>query len=92
MYAVVVTVKIEPDQADASRTVLENEVVPRVAQAPGFSSGYWTSADDQTNGLSMVLFDTKDNAEAAANMARSMPVPPGVTLDRIEVREVVAQA
>lgn len=92
MYAIVVAVKIEPDQADASRTVLENEVVPRVSQAPGFSSGYWTVADDQTNGLSMVLFDTKDNAEAAAKMARSMPTPPGVTIDRVEVREVVAQA
>ena len=91
MHAVVVAVKIEPDQADASRTVLENEVVRRVSQAPGFSSGYWTAANDQTNGLSMVLFDTKNNAEAAANMARSMPLPPEVTTDRIEVRGVVAQ-
>jgi hypothetical protein len=40
----------------------------------------------------MVLFDTKDNAEAAANMARNMPLPPGVTIDRVEIREVVAQA
>jgi hypothetical protein len=92
MHAVVVAVQIEPDQADASRTVLQNEVVPRVAQSPGFSSGYWTAADDQTNGLSMVMFDTKENAEAAADMARSTPLPPGVTMDRIEVREVVAQA
>lgn len=92
MHAVVVTVRIEPEQAEASRTVLENEIVPRVSQAPGFSSGYWTAADDQTSGLSMVLFDTKDNAEAAAEMARNMPFPPGVTMDRVEVREVVAHA
>jgi hypothetical protein len=92
MHAVVVAVKIDPEQSDASRTVLKNEVVPRVSQAPGFSSGYWTAADDQTNGLSMVLFDTKDNAQAAANMVSTMPLAPGVTIDSVEVREVVAQA
>jgi len=49
-------------------------------------------ADDQQRGMSLVVFSTKDNAEQAAGMVRSAPPPPGVTLNNVEVREVVAEA
>jgi hypothetical protein len=40
----------------------------------------------------MVVFKTKPDAENAAKMARSNPMPPGVTLNAVEVREVIAEA
>jgi hypothetical protein len=92
MHVVVVTVSIEPGQVEASRAALREQVVPRVAGSPGFSGGYWTAGSDETVGLSFVLYDSEENAQAGADMARNFPTPPGVTIQTVEVREVVAQA
>ena len=91
MHAVVVRVAIgDREQAEPA---LRNEVVPRVSQAPGFKAGYWTASDEggQTNGISMVIFDSEENARAAADRVRE-GTPPSVTIDSVEVREVVASA
>ncbi len=91
MHAVVVRVKV----SDVERTlpVLENEVVPSVSQAPGFKAGYWTRSGEagDTTGLSMIVFDSEENARAAADRVRSN-MPETVTLESVEVREVVASA
>ena len=91
MYAVVVRVKVK--DVEQAQQVLESEVVPQVSAAPGFQAGYWTRSGDgsDTNGLSMVVFDSENNARAAADRVRGM-VPETVTLDSVEVREVVASA
>jgi hypothetical protein len=63
-------------------------IVPRASQASGFIAGYWTRADDRTNGLSMLVFESEDNARAAADMIREGAVrPEGVTLESVDVRE-----
>jgi hypothetical protein len=64
-------------------------VVPRVRGAKGFVKGFWTSSADRTGGLSMLVFQTEEDAQNAANMVRSNPPPPGVALGSVEVREVV---
>jgi hypothetical protein len=92
MYAVVVNVNIAPGQFEASRKALHEQVVPRVKQAPGFVKGYWTVRDDSTQGTSMAIFRTKQDAENAMTMTRNAPPPPGVTVNSVEVREVVAEA
>jgi hypothetical protein len=92
VYAVVVRVAIEPGKADEAQAILKDQVVPRVAASPGFSTAYWTQGASRTDGLSMGVFDTEENAEAAAEMARNMPTPPGVTMQSVEVRTVVAHA
>jgi hypothetical protein len=89
MYAVVVRVKI--NTPEGAREMLTGRVVPQVSAAPGFQSGYWTWDDGETNGLSMAIFDSKDNASAAADRVAGM-VPDAVSLDGVEVREVVASA
>lgn len=89
MYAVVVRVTIS--NADPAREVLTTQVVPRVAAAPGFQAGYWTSDEGQTNGLSMVIFDSEENARAAADRVPQM-VTGDVSLDSVDVREVIASA
>ena len=89
MHAVVVRVSIS-DREAAERT-LNEEVVPRVSQAPGFQAGYWTWKDN--TGLSMVIFDSEEAATQAADQVRAMMQDrPAVSLINEEVREVVAKA
>lgn len=85
MHAVVVEVSIA--DPDASAEVLREQIVPRVKESPGFVAGYWTRKDN--TGLSMVVFESEDQANAMSEQVRSM-LPEGVTGQRIEVREVVA--
>jgi heme-degrading monooxygenase HmoA len=87
MHAVVVNVTIT--DPEASEVVLREQVVPRVSQAPGFVAGYWTRKGN--GGLSMSVWESEDAANTASEMVRSV-APEGVTVDSVEVREVVASA
>ena len=87
MHAVVVTVTISDHEVAESH--LRENVVPGVSQAPGFVAGYWTRKDD--SGVAMVLFESEDAAQVMSERVPSM-VPDVVTLEDIEVREVVAHA
>ena len=87
MHAVVVRVTVS--DREAAERELREKVVPRVSQAPGFVTGYWTRKDD--TGLSMILFESEDAAARASEMIPT-GVPEGVTVESVEVREVVAQA
>jgi stage III sporulation protein SpoIIIAA len=60
-----------------------------VSQVPGFVAGYWTRKGNE--GLSMVVFDSEAAANGMSERVRSM-APEGVTIEDIEVREVVAHA
>ena len=88
MHAVLTRVTVNDREAATSQ--LRENVVPGVSQAPGFVAGYWTRGDDGT-GMSMVIFESE---EAATNMSERVPsmVPDAVTLENVEVREVVANA
>jgi hypothetical protein len=91
MHAVVVRVKV--GDVERAEQMLQSEVVPRVSAAPGFKAGYWTRGSDggETDGLSMAVFDSEDNARADADRVRGM-APETVTVESVEVREVVASA
>lgn len=86
MHAVVVRVEIagEPDN-----TVLRERIVPRVKEMSGFVAGYWTRKGNE--GLSMVVFDSEENARAASDGVPSL-LPDSVTLKDNDVREVAASA
>lgn len=87
MHAVVVRVTVTNPVGAEQR--LQEEVVPRASSAPGFQAGYWTR--DGQRGLSMLIFDTEENARSAADQIPTA-VPEGVTFEDVEVREVVASA
>lgn len=87
MHAVVVKVTIK--DVEPSLSDLRDKVVPQVAQAPGFVAGYWTRSGN--SGLSMMVFDSEDAATAVSERIPST-VPETVTLEDVEVREVVAHA
>ena len=89
MHAVVVKVTIGDREAAQQR--LDQDVVPQVSQAPGFQAGYWTWKDN--TGLSMIILDSEDAANQAAERVREMVGRiDAVSLDGVEVREVVAHA
>ena len=87
MHAVVVRVTI--NDFEPAVAALREQVIPRVTQVPGFVAGYWTREGDE--GLSMIVFESEGAAQQAAER---IPVvtPDAVTLDSVEVREVVANA
>jgi hypothetical protein len=87
MHALVVRVTV--NNLEGAQQRLQDEVVPRAASAPGFQVGYWTR--EGNSGLSMVVFDSEENARAAAERVPAT-VPDDVTLDGVEVREIVASA
>jgi hypothetical protein len=91
MHAVVVRVSI--GDAEIAEKGLREKVVPGVSSAPGFVAGYWTRSDDGSNGLSILVFESMEAAQAAADRFRAGSIlPETVTVSRIEVREVVATA
>jgi hypothetical protein len=94
MHALVTRVTIH--NADRTREVLTSQVVPQVSRAPGFKTGYWTWQTDggALNGLAMMMFDSEENARAAGDRISAVATDASddVTLDSVEVREVVASA
>jgi hypothetical protein len=93
MHAVVVEVDVGGVERDVGLKNVREQIVPRVKQAPGFQSGWWLAPDQAGKGMSVVLFDSEEHARAAAEMVPVGSNPqPGVTVERAEVREVVASA
>jgi hypothetical protein len=89
MHAVVVRVTV--NDVETAQKMLEEQVVPRVKQSPGFVAGHWTRSEG--GGLSMLVFDSEETAQQAADAVKTnMPPGDAVTLDNVEVREVVASA
>jgi hypothetical protein len=94
MHALVVRVDIH--NRDRTREVLNSQVVPQASGAPGFKTGYWTwsTGGGELNGLAMIIFDSEEHARAVGERIRAIATdaPDDVTLDSVEVREVVASA
>jgi hypothetical protein len=86
MHAVFVTATIQ--DYEKAREELHARVIPTVSQAPGFVTGYWLAPQDG-RGNSVIVFDSEDAAQAAADR---LEPPSEVTLDSVEVREVAGHA
>ena len=93
MYAVVGTVDIEAGRGDEAEKLLNEFTIPGVKAQPGFVRGVWMRSSDQSNGRGIMLFDTEENATAAAAAAKQGP-PPGapVSIRSVEMFEVVGEA
>jgi hypothetical protein len=85
VHAVAVSLTIT--DPEAAERALREQLVPRVSQAPGLVAGYWTTRGNDA--LSLFVFESEEAAKRMSAQAEA-GVPDGVTLDRIEVREVVA--
>lgn len=82
------------DDYDLANQSVRDGVLPRLAQLPGFESGIWCGDRDTARGFSVLLFDSRQPAEAMADRLRTgqTPPPPGVRFETTEVYEVVVQA
>jgi hypothetical protein len=87
MHAVVARSTIH--EYDKATSFLREQAIPRIRQAPGFVSAQWVRLDE-TTGSSMLTFETEEAARAAAEQIRANP-PGGdaITINSIEVGEVV---
>ncbi len=86
MYAVVTRSTVS-DFEQAGK-LLQEEVLPRIRQAPGFVTAYWVKLEGN-NGTAMMLFESEDAARAWADQINP---PAVVTLTSKEVGEVLSHA
>jgi hypothetical protein len=87
MHAVVARSTIH--EYEQATSFLREQAIPRIRQAPGFVSAQWVRLDE-TTGTSMLTFETEEAARAAAEQIRANP-PGGdaITINSIEIGEVV---
>jgi hypothetical protein len=91
MHAVLVRVNIRDNEL--GEKLLKEQIVPRVSSAPGFVTGHWTRSDDASNGVSLIVFESEENARAMADGLQAGGIPDdAVDVESVEVREVVANA
>jgi hypothetical protein len=88
MHAIIVDVSI--NDLDRARRELHERTVPAVSQAPGFVSGFWIDYGEG-KGHSLVVFESEEAARAMAEQVRAN-APEAVTIQDVQVREVVAHA
>jgi hypothetical protein len=87
MHAIVIHATIT-DLAEAKRGLAE-EVIPMMKGAPGFLGAYFVAVDD-THGVSIEVFETEEQARAAAPPEGAEA--PGVTLDTLQFGSVIGSA
>jgi hypothetical protein len=88
MFAVLVSVTIDPERQEDAKAELTSNVVPRVSQLPGAVAGYWLAPTDG-HGYSTIVFESEEQARAAAEAVPN-GLPQAVTLDFVDVKEIVA--
>jgi hypothetical protein len=87
MHAIMIHTNIT-DLAEAKRSLVE-EVIPMIKGAPGFLGAYFVAIDD-SNGFSIEVFETEEQALAAAPPEGAKA--PGVRLDTLQFGEVIGSA
>jgi hypothetical protein len=90
MYAALVTLTIDPDQAPAAASALTDDLLPAIRSAPGFVAGYWLEPLDG-RGFSFVVFESEEQARQATPPVSSWAAP-GVAIDDVDFRRVAASA
>jgi hypothetical protein len=89
MHAVLVSVEIHDPESGRQR--LNDEVVPRTSQAPGFVAGYWIEMTEG-QGRAVIVMESEGAANAAVEAIRSQPADGSVSIVDVQVGEVVANA
>ncbi len=92
MHAILVEVKVDAARGDEARKLLEEMVVPTMKALPGFVGGYWLGSEDGASGASIVVFESEETAQNAADNRPGPPEGAPVTVTRFEVRPVFANA
>ena len=87
MHAVVVRSTVH--DVEQGRKFLQEQAIPRLSQAPGFVGAQWVRLEGGT-GTGMLTFESHEQAQAAVEQLRTNPPPESaVTINTVEVGEVV---
>jgi hypothetical protein len=86
MHAQVITVDLAGREAAVDSV---DRIVPTVKAMPGFVRGYWVMLDE-SHGMSVTVFETEEQARAAAPPAGAGEA--GVTITGVQIGEVLARA
>ena len=87
MHAVVVRSTVH--DVEQGRKFLQEQAIPRLSQAPGFVAAQWVRLEGGT-GTGMLTFESEEQARAAVEQLQTNPPPEtAVTINTIEVGEVV---
>ena len=87
MNAVVVRSTVH--DAEEGRKFLREQGIPRLRQAPGFVAAQWVKLDSG-NGTAMLTFESAEAAQAAAEQLKTNPPPESaVTINSVELGEVI---
>jgi hypothetical protein len=93
MYAVLIEVDVSGVDPDQGLSALREQIVPSIKAMPGFRSGTWLPANEDGQGLSFTLWDTKAHAEVMADRFGPGSSPTAdASVIRCEIREVAATA
>ena len=90
MYATLVRTRHPGGVTDADVRVLREQAVPLLRAQPGFVAGYWTDTRGNES-LAFFVFEDQSAASAAAP-APGTDAGDGVTIEHVEVREILASA
>lgn len=90
MYAALVTLTVDPDQAPAAAEALTHDILPTIRSSPGFVAGYWLEPLDG-RGFSFVVFETEEQARQSAPPVSNWAAP-GVSITGVDFRRVAASA
>ena len=90
MHAVVVKATVH--DFEQGRNFLRQEGIPLMRQAPGFVTAHWVRLGENS-GTSMHIFESEEAAQAGAEQLKTNPPPSNVvTINSVEIGEVVEQA
>jgi len=88
-----VNVTIKDGRGPEADEQLHTVVIPMLKSLPGFVANYHMVTADGTKGLGVIIFDSEENAAAAAQGLAAMPRPEDnpVTIDRVDTYQVIAR-
>ena len=86
----------DPARVDEGVARINEMVIPRARELPGFQHGYWLVDRATAKVISVVVFDSEEHLrqtdEAAAQLRQEAGSPLGVKFTAVEAYEVVAEA
>ena len=88
----VVVDQVSISNMDTAVEGLHADLIPFVKQSPGFMRGTWSADAEKGRGIGVIVFDTRENAEAfIKRMQEGTPIS-GVTNESVDIYELRGEA
>jgi hypothetical protein len=86
----------DPAQIDVGIANLNETIIPRARQLPGFQGGYWLTDRATGKFLAVVVYDSEEHVrqtdEVAAQLRQQAGSIGGMTFTGVETYEVIGEA